>query len=145
MKDKLEEIDAVDGVRASFIYFNDGELVYNKLASGLDAETYEEIAKDVIQMAAIFDRLGSHIHEYDLKYDGGRVFAYTQNNYNLMVLCSTDVSVAMLRLTVNVAIADLEADKKFQKRTGKIDTSRRSFLVRSNMDPDGWNLVETVN
>ncbi len=145
MKDKLEEIDSVDGVKASFMFFNDGELVYNKLAPGLDAEIYQEIAKDVVQMAAIFDRLGSHIHEYDLKYENGRVFAYTQNNYNIIILCNPEVSVAMLRLTVNVAIADLEADKKFQKRTSKIETSRRSYLVRSNMDPESWTLVETVN
>ena len=145
MKDKIEEIDGVDGVIASFIYFNDGELVYNKLAPGHDTDTYEEIAKDVIQMSAIFDRLNSHIHEFELKYETGRVYAYTQSNYNIVILCKPDVSLAMLRLTVNVAIADLEADKKFQKRTSKIETSRRSFLVRSNMDPDCWALVETVS
>lgn len=145
MKDKLEEIDGVDGVLASFIYFNDGELVFNKVPSGYDEQTFEEIAKDVIQMAAIFDRLNSHIHEYELKYDNGRVYAYTQSNYNLIILCKPDVSVAMLRLTVNVALADLEADKKFQKRISKIEASRRSFLVRSNMDAESWTLVETVS
>ncbi len=145
MKDKIEEIDGVDGVLASFIYFNDGELVYNKIAPGYDAETYEEIVKDVIQMAAIFDRLNSHIHEYEMKFDTGRVYAYTQSSYNIVILCKPDVSVAMLRLTVNVAIADLEADKKFQKRASKIESSRRSYLVRSNMDPESWTLVETVS
>lgn len=145
MKDKIEEIDSVDGVLASFIYFNDGELVYNKVPPGYDTETYDEIAKDVIQMAAIFDRLNAHIHEYELKYENGRVYAYTQSNYNIVILCKSDVSIAMLRLTVNVAIADLEADKKFQKRTSKIEASRRSFLVRSNMDPESWTLVETVS
>jgi roadblock/LC7 domain-containing protein len=145
MKDKIEEIDGVDGVLASFLYFNDGELVYNKVLPGYDADTYGEIAKDVIQMAAIFDRLNSHIHEYEMKFETGRVYAYTQSNYNIVILCKPDVSVAMLRLTINVAIADLEADKKFQKRTSKIEASRRSFLVRSNMDPESWTLVETVS
>ncbi len=145
MKDKIEEIDSVDGVLASFIYFNDGELVHSKAPPGYDTDVFEEIAKDVIQMAAIFDRLNSHIHEYELKYDSGRVYAYTQSNYNIVILCKPDVSVAMLRLTVNVAIADLEADKKFQKRASKIEASRRSFLVRSNMDPESWTLVETVS
>lgn len=145
MKDKLEEIDGVDGVLVSFIYFNDGELVYNKVPPGYDEQTFEEIAKDVIQMAAIFDRLNAHIHDYELKYDSGRVYAYTQSNYNLIILCKPEVSVAMLRLTVNVALADLEADKKFQKRISKIEASRRSFLIRSNMDAESWTLVETVS
>lgn len=145
MKDKLEEINSVAGVKASFFYFNDGELVYQSLPPGFDQDTFIEIAKDLVQMAAICDRLQSVINEYDLKFDSGRMIAFTQHNYNLIVLCDVNVSLAMLRLTINVAIADLEADKKFQKRVTKVETTRRSFLVRSNMDPDSWTLTETVN
>lgn len=145
MKEKLEEITGVSGVRTAFIYFNDGEVVFNSIPQGFDKETFEEIAKDVVQMTAIFDRLATPITEYDLKFDNGRVIAYTQHNYTLIILCDPGVSLAMLRLTVNVAIADMEADKKFQKRVGKIETTRRSFLVRSNMDPESWSLVETVS
>lgn len=96
-------------------------------------------------MAAISDRLQTGITEYDMKFDGGRIFAYAQHNYNIIIVCDLSVSMAMLRLTVNVAIADLEADKKIQKRLSKVENSRRSFLVRSNMDNDSWHLVETVN
>jgi predicted regulator of Ras-like GTPase activity (Roadblock/LC7/MglB family) len=145
MKNKLEEINGVNGVRTSFIYFNDGEIVYDSMPSGFDSDIFQEIAKDAVQMAAIFDRLTASISEYDLKYDNGRVFIYTQHNYNLIILCDLNVSVAMLRLTVNVALADLEADKKFQKRAAKVETTRRSFLIRSNMDADSWTLAEKVN
>lgn len=145
MKDKLQEIDSVAGVKASFFYFNDGELVYQTLPPGFDQDAFIEIAKDFVQMAAICDRLQASINEYDLKYDSGRIIAFTLHNYNLIVLCDSNVSLAMLRLTINVAIADLEADKKFQKRVAKVETTRRSFLVRSNMDPDSWTLAETVN
>lgn len=145
MKDKLTEINSVAGVRTSFFYFNDGELVYQTLPPGFDQDTLIEISKDFVQMAAICDRLQSVINEYDLKFDNGRLIAFTQHNYNLIVICDANVSLAMLRLTINVAIADLEADKKFQKRTAKVETTRRSFLVRSNMDAECWSLVETVN
>jgi predicted regulator of Ras-like GTPase activity (Roadblock/LC7/MglB family) len=145
MKDKIDEINSVAGVKTSFLYFNDGELVYQTLPPGLDADNLTEIAKDFVQMAAISDRLQTGNNEYDIKYDSGRILAFTQHNYNLIVLCEANVSLAMLRLTINVAIADLEADKKFQKRSAKVETTRRSFLVRSNMDTESWNLVETVN
>lgn len=145
MKDKLEEINSVAGVKTSFFYFNDGEVVYQSLPPGFDQDTFTEIAKDFVQMAAIMDRLQSVINDYDLKFDNGRLLAFTHHNYNLIVLCEANVSLAMLRLTINVAIADLEADKKFQKRVAKVEATRRSFLVRSNMDPDSWSLAETVN
>ncbi len=145
MKDKLDEINSVAGVKTSFIYFNDGELVFQTLPPGFDQDTLTEIAKDFVQMAAISDRLQTGNNEYDIKFDSGRIIAFTQHNYNLIVICDVNVSLAMLRLTINVAIADLEADKKFQKRTSKIETTRRSFLVRSNMDAESWSLVETVN
>lgn len=145
MKDKLTEINSVGGVKTSFFYLNDGEVVYQSLPPGFDQDTFLEIAKDFVQMAAICDRMQSAINEYDLKYDNGRILAFTHHNYNLIVLCDVNVSLAMLRLTINVAIADLEADKKFQKRVAKVETTRRSFLVRSNMDPDSWTLTETVN
>jgi len=145
MKDKLAEINSVAGVKASFFYLNDGEIVFQSLPPGFDQDTFVEIAKDFVQMAAICDRLQSVSNEYDLKYDSGRIIGFTQHNYNLIVLCDVNVSLAMLRLTINVAIADLEADKKFQKRVTKVETTRRSFLVRSNMDPDSWTLTETVN
>jgi hypothetical protein len=145
MKDKLEEINGVSGVRTSFFYFNDGEIVYDSMPSGFDNDLFQEIAKDAVQMAAIFDRLSVPMTEYDLKFDNGRIFIYSQHNYNLIILCDPGVSVAMLRLTVNVALADLEADKKFQKRTAKVETTRRSFLVRSNMDADSWTLAEKVS
>lgn len=145
MKDKLEEINSVNGVKTSFIYFNDGETVYDNMPQGFDEATFVEIARDVIQVAAMFDRLSTPLNEYDLKYDNGRVIAYPMSNFNLIILCQPNVSVAMLRLTVNVALADLEADKKFQKRLSKVEASRRSFLVRSNMDAESWALVEVVN
>ncbi len=145
MKNKLEEINSISGVRTSFMYFNDGEIVYDSLPAGFDSDIFLEIAKDAVQMAAIFDRLSVPISEYDLKYDSGRVFIYAQHNYNLVILCESAVSAAMLRLTVNVALADLEADKKFQKRTAKIESTRRSFLIRSNMDADSWTLAEKVS
>jgi hypothetical protein len=145
MKDKLAEINSVAGVKTSFFYLNDGELVYQTLPPGFDQDMLLEISKDFVQMAAVCDRLQAVINEYDLKFDNGRLIAFTQHNYNLMVICDVNISLAMLRLTINVAIADLEADKKFQKRIAKVEATRRSFLVRSNMDADSWSLVETVN
>jgi len=145
MKEKLEEINSISGVRASFLFFNDGEVMHAKLAPGLDVEAFTEIGKDVVQIAAIFDRLALPMQEYDMKMDGGRILVFTHHNYNLVVLCDAGVSLAMLRLTANVAMADMEADKKFQKRIQKIESTRRSYLLRSNMDADCWKLVETVN
>jgi predicted regulator of Ras-like GTPase activity (Roadblock/LC7/MglB family) len=145
MKEKLEEINSIAGVRASFIYFNDGEVQHAKLPPGLDADALQEIGKDVVQLSAIFERLTTPMQEFDFKFDNGRMMAFAHHNYNLIVLCDPGVSLAMLRLTVNVAMADMEADKKFQKRIQKIESTRRSFLIRSNMDTECWKLVEVVN
>jgi len=145
MKNKLEEINSIEGVRGSFFFFHDGEVVYDKMPPGMDQDTLSEIAKEVVQISAILDRLTVSIGEFDLKYDNGRLLAYAQPHYCVIILCEPGAGLAMLRLTVNVAIADLEADKKFQKRIAKIETTRRSFLVRSNMDADSWKLVETIN
>ncbi len=145
MKDKLEEINSINGVKTSFVFFNDGEVVFDKLPSGFDPDNCMEIAKDVVQVSAMFDRLATPLSEFDFKYDTGRVIVFPNSNFNLIVLCLPTVSISMLRLTVNVALADLENDKKFQKRIQKIETSRRSFLVKSNMDAETWALAEIVN
>ncbi len=145
MKEKLEEINGIAGVRTSFLFFNDGELVYHSLPKGLDADECLEIARDVVQMGGIADRLSPSNHEFEIKFETGRVYAWLHLHFNLVVLCDPTVSLSMLRLTVNVALADLEADKKFQKRISKIEATRRSFLTRSNMDPESWSLVEIVS
>lgn len=145
MKEKLEEICSISGVRGAFLFFNDGELVYHALPKGFDEDACLEIARDVVQMGAICDRLSPSNHEFEIKYDNGRLASWVLNHYNLIILCDSGVSLSMLRLTVNVAVADLEADKKFQKRINKIESTRRSFLIRSNMDVESWSLVEVVN
>lgn len=145
MKEKLAEINSISGVRGSFIFFNDGELVFDAIPAGYDEDSLMEISRDIVQVGAICDRLAPSNHEVEMKFESGWVVAWVLSHYNIIILCDPGVSHSMLRLTVNVAVADLEADKKFQKRINKIEATRRSFLIRSNMDVESWSLVEVVN
>ena len=144
MKDKLQEIDGINGVFGAFLFFNDGEVVYNKAPEAFDDETMFEIGQDAIQASASFDRIASPLQECDTKYENMRVIFYTRNGYHLVVCCKTQLSISMLRMTINVVLNELEGDRKFQKRINKMEATRSQYLVRSQMDSHSWELVRVI-
>lgn len=116
MKKSLAEINGVTGVRGSFICDNRGAVIAGDAPPGLDAETLGAIGREVVQMMVGLQSAGEPTGELDLQYERGGLVVRDLDTAILIVLCQMQTDLALLRLTINVAVARLKQDKAAQRR-----------------------------
>ena len=116
MKKSLAEINGVTGVRGSFICDNRGAVIAGDAPPGLDAETLDAIGREVVQMMVALQSAGEPTGELDLQYERGGLVARDLDTAILIVLCQMQADLALLRLTINVAVARLKQDKAAQRQ-----------------------------
>ena len=109
----LAEINAVDDVLGSFICDNHGNVIVNAVPANLNIAALRGISRQVTQ--AISARIQHSIQEIDLTYSGFRVLIRDLNQTVLVILCESDIDIALLRMTLNVNFAKTDIETKLSE------------------------------
>ncbi len=141
MEQVLTEINALEGVLGSFICDNHGNVIVNAVPANLNIAVLRGISRQVTQ--AIAARIQNGIHEIDLTYEGIRVLIRDLDQAALVVICKSDVDIAMLRLTLNVNLSGPD----FETRLGNITPKSRIIRIVKEDDVDeiSWRLYKSIN
>jgi len=113
MKDILDEINAVVGVRGSFLCDEEGAVVRSAMPETYDPAELAAVGRVLTQtMAGLVLARRRKVRDIDLVYRQARLVAKNTGNGCLCILGSPDLNVAFLNLTADLAIRELKQASK---------------------------------
>ena len=109
MDQTLVEIAKLDTVRGVLVGDPSGK-VYARLGNILDDKRFSLVASQMGLLFASLIAVGRVVEEMDICYDTVRLVARALHGTTLIVLCDLSVDIALLRLTLNVVLAQIKND-----------------------------------
>jgi predicted regulator of Ras-like GTPase activity (Roadblock/LC7/MglB family) len=116
MKAGLQEINETAGVWGSLLCDNQGALIEQLTPPALNKPTLENISRHVIELFARVSEALPGLGEVIFHYQERKVFAVDLERAVLVVVCTPSVDISLLRMSVNVVIANWESDSRAQKQ-----------------------------
>jgi predicted regulator of Ras-like GTPase activity (Roadblock/LC7/MglB family) len=141
MEQVLAEINALDDVLGSFICDNHGNVIVNAVPVDLNIAALRGISRQVTQ--AIAARIQHRIQEIDLTFTGFRVLIRDLHQCVLVVLCESDIDIALLRMTLNVNFAKADIEAKLSEIVPQEDVIR--IVNEDDVDDISWRLYRSIN
>jgi hypothetical protein len=129
----LEELGLVSGVQGACLCDNHGGVLGMLLADGCNRRLFERVGLVLTQcLAALSGR--SAVRDIELRLERKLVVARDLGNALIILLCSTDVNLPILRMALNVAADPLEADADLQRSLTQRAPARADTLSREHLD-----------
>ena len=115
MKEGLREINDLVGTWGSLICNNQGEVVEAIVPPGLNTSTQGNINRHVIDLFKVAGDSVDGVTEAVLHYDERKVFVLDLEKAFLIVFCTPSADISLLRMTVNLVLAQWEDDPRVQR------------------------------
>jgi predicted regulator of Ras-like GTPase activity (Roadblock/LC7/MglB family) len=140
--ERFREITSIAGVRGCFICDNSGRVIAHSFGDDRSMIRLGEVGREAILTAAVFGMIGEAVGESDFTFAGGRLILRDLDRSLLVLLCEPRVEISMLRLTLNVAAAQLRDDGELRNRLKGSPADRE---VRENeLDEISWQLLNAL-
>jgi hypothetical protein len=139
----IKDISNISGVTSVWIINNNGEVIISGGNTKLEQRILSQTTQDFVQLFGAYELNHQGMNEIEVNYDEGYLFGKAKENFILAILCTNISSLSMIRLTVNVALADLEQNKKFTKLV-KDSSHRWNMLRRDSLRPEELALWEII-
>ena len=143
MEKVIKDILNISGVTGVWIINNNGEVIISGGNTRLEQRILSQTTLDFVQLFGAYELNHQGMNEMEVNYEGGYLFGKARDNFILVILCTNISSLSMIRLTVNVAFAELEQNKKFTKLL-KDSSNRWNMLRRDSLRPEELALWEII-
>lgn len=140
--ERLAEINTVAGVTGSFVCDNSGRVIASSFSGDLDMTSIRDVAREMVQTAAVLSAVREPVGELDLAYARSRLVARDLDDSVLVVLCDPRVDIPMLRMTLNVAAMQLRDDEELGSRLR--DSLKVKEVLESELDEISWQLLKAL-
>lgn len=137
----LEQLALVAGVQGACLCDNHGAILGMLLAGTADRPLYERIALALTQCLAVL-QTRSAIKEIELRVERKLLVARDLGNALIIPVCSPDVNLSLLRMTLNVATSAIEGDPKLQHSLAQAAPSRAYTLDQEHLDASARSLLK---
>lgn len=115
MKDGLKEINQLVGVWGSLICDNQGKVIQAETPPGLNKASQENVNRHILDLFISSSESVEGLSEAVLYYSERKIFLLDLEKAILVVFCTPSVDISLLRMTVNLVLANWEDDSKVQK------------------------------
>ena len=136
----FEQLALVAGVQGGCFCDNHGAILGMLLAGTGDRQLYERIALALTQCLAVL-HTRSAIKEIELRVERKLLVARDLGNALLILVCSPDVNLSLLRMTLNVATSPIESEPKLQQSLAQAAPSRAYTLDQEHLDASVRSLL----
>ncbi len=109
----LKEMERLPGAQSAFVCDLRGTALALWYTSPLSRETASRIGGCIANLFTAFQ--GHKFNEIEILFADRRVYARTLGNAFLVVICTPETSLSLVRMACNVAAAPFEADRELQK------------------------------
>lgn len=109
MKDILQQVNtSVDGVIGSAVFSQSGNVLVQMFPALIDDATLKKAASVILECAQGL-QISQTLGLLDLRYSDGRILVKAFPGAMLFLLCTSNVNLNVLSITINLAIKKLEA------------------------------------
>jgi hypothetical protein len=143
MKEKLMEINSLDGVWGYFLCDNMG----NILAKEMPIVFMKHLAmtgKEVTQVIGLLENLSNSTGNLEFLFEDGRVVVMSVKNFTLVVFCDPNVDMSMLRSKLNVIISEIQGSSKIQELVQKGEWRRRRLLQKEYLNQEYREILDQL-
>jgi len=139
----LQDIVDIKGVTGVFVVSNRGQIVAH---AGVKIETGKigRIADRILRIEGAFRRKGQSLKEIDIIASNYRIIGMMREYFTIFTLCNSTDALPLIRITLNVTIAHLLEDKKFNKFITKSGTSKTQIINRAVFNKDETKLISKL-
>ncbi len=120
MQDILQHINSVEGVIGSAVFSDKGDVLSHAFPALIDAASITTAAGLALECAHGL-QIAQTLDILDLRYAEGRIIMKTFSGAMLCLLCSKNINMQILSITLNLAIKKLES--KLPKEMPPAETS----------------------
>lgn len=139
----LQEIMNLDGVEGVFIASNRAKVI-DKLGLDLKDSQLEALSLRVLRIVAGYHLNSQKVNEVEFYWQNLYVIGKVSTEFVLITFCKTPKILSLLRITLNVTLANILEDKKFTKLI-KDHVADRSFsLEKGEIDEIEKNLISKL-
>jgi hypothetical protein len=139
----LNEIANADGVNGVFIATGRGK-VLQKVGFKEEDSELELLVVRILRILGAFYARGQNVTEIELYWQDHYANCRHSNNLLLITLCRTPKVISYLRITLNVALANILEDKKIMKQVKNHATDRTLILSKNLKDATETQLIAKV-
>jgi len=136
LKRWLKEITNIDGVEGVYVATNRADIV-NTSGLKFSDDELRDLTKRFLRIIAAFDYNNERITELEYYWQNYFLICKNSNHFMLVTVCRSPNVLSLLRITLNVAMANLLEDRKFNKWL-KSHIADRGFFLRK----EGLTLAE---
>lgn len=109
METILKDINAVVGVKGSFVCDGEGQILSRLMPDAFDRDLLSPVGRTIAQtIAGLKIARRRKVGDIDLLYDQGRLVVKSLEEGCLCILCVCHINVPLLNLTANAAAKELE-------------------------------------
>lgn len=115
MEDLLKQVAEIKGVKSVLVGGSSGE-IYTRLGEDtldLPYPDSQKLCREMVLLFAGLHAIGRGVEEMDISFEDVRAITRGLHGSALITLCSSEVDISMLRLTLNVVLAQIKAEPKF--------------------------------
>ena len=139
----LQEIMNLDGVEGVFIASNRAKII-DKLGLDLKDSQLEALSLRILRIVAGYHLNSQKVNEVEFYWQNLYVIGKVSSEFILITFCKTPKVLSLLRITLNVTLANILEDKKFTKLI-KDHVADRSFsLEKGEIDEIEKNLISKL-
>jgi len=139
----LNEIQNVNGVSGIFIASGRGKIIERAGTNMKDAQL-EELSLRFLRILGAFYARSQNVSEIEFYWEDHYVNCRHSNNLLLVTICRSPGVISLLRITLNVALANLLQDKKVMKLIKNHATDRTLILRKGQRDENETHLIKKV-
>jgi hypothetical protein len=139
----LREIVQINGVHGVFIATGRGDILY-KLGLRVKNEQLAPLVVCLLRIHGVFHAKKKDVIEIELFWNDHYVNCRYAHNFMLVTLCGTPKVISLLRMTVNVALANILDDKDIMKEITSYGTNSKIKPRKSKNDTTVSGLISKV-
>jgi hypothetical protein len=139
----LQEIMNLDGVEGVFIASNRTRVI-DKIGLDLKDSQLEALSLRVLRIVAGYHINSQKINEIEFYWQNLYVIGKVSSEFILITFCKTPKVLSLLRITLNVTMANILEDKKFIKVIKDHIADRIFSLEKGEIDEIEKNLISKL-
>lgn len=139
----LQEIQSIDGVEGSVIFSNRGEII-DYIGLEIHSESMKKLAVYLLRMSGAYVSKGQRISEFEFYWVNKYIICKNTDQFLLVTICKSPKVYSLLRITLNVVLANLLEDKKFMKDIKSSVSDKTLFLKRGEFDETETQIIQKL-
>ena len=139
----LQEIMNLDGVEGVFIASNRAQVI-DKMGLDLKDSQLEALSLRILRIVAGYHINSQKINEMEFYWQNLYVISKISGEFILITFCKTPKVLSLLRITLNVTLANILEDKKFIKLIKDHVADRVFPLEKGEIDEIEKNLISKL-